>query len=1102
MKEKLFRMCRSGIAMLLALCMVAGMIPGVAFATESEAAAEEKVLAALAELQELLEEYGPDVVEAVETYMDENGYTEELVEALETLKAALESDVNVFVEKYEAAIEVLEAEVAALQEELAALKAELEAEKAALEAAIEEADAKSAAAIAAMEAAVAQLESTIETVEAKITAIVDSILNLKQTINDVVGEFEALNAAVVDLDAKVAALIDLLKNTTVDTAEAAAKLYADARAAAISAAELVETAYTETAAVVAAAVELADDVHSDVVDTFYTAVEMVAEIALDMEATYGDAARAAIAEFIVEHEEEIAALEAKLAELEAKLEEKRPELEALLADLDAEAERLIAEATAELEARLPELEAALEEKLAELEAAAEELKPVIEAEIAEIKAEIESVKAEIEAKAAEIRAQVEAAYAEAVAQVEAAIAEIEAMIAEVEAKIAEIVAEIEAAVEAAKAEIAALVADAKAKAEAAAEALKAHVEEMIPVVEAMIADAIAYAEAVVADVEAKVEAAIAAFEAAYIRATTDDYMITDESLYVALGDDSAISASYVDNVASILGVDFENLAGGSIETAASVIAANADTIAAADLITVGYGNNAFALAAVDQIYKVMLGDTAADYNWANIVGAEGAPYVEAILAEIEALLADKGVVVNGQNIAPAIVAGIEAYAYEAVAYATNLPEVVNAIHDVNAEAVVVVVGMNNVFEGSSIVMDETSIAVGEYFDYLVEGANLHGLIYAMLSGNCIYVAAPDAETDVAGREINAMDFILNYGTPDGYNGNPTEAGHEYITAQILNALNITYYTPEVPEVLPEGLFRLKGATRYETGFAIANQVKELLEVEKFETVVVAYGEKFPDALTGSYLAAKYNAPILLTDKKVDADVVDYINKNLVAGGKVFILGGEAAVTAEFESAVEEFGFEVERLKGSDRYATNLAILNKAGVDTETEILIATGNNYADSLSASATGLPMLLVNKELTAEQKAFLEGTSKKFAILGGTAAVSAEIEAELAQIGEVVRVKGTSRYETSVVIAERYFSEFNGAVLAYGEAFPDGLCGGPLAALIGGPLVLTHNDKLAAADALIEGVNYGYVTGGTARLTDATVQDIFDTAAEVVVK
>ena len=1098
MKEKLFRMCRSGLAMILALCMIVGMIPGVAFATESEADAEEKVRAALAELQELLEEYGPDAYEAVQNYMNENGYTEALTEALVALKDALEADVAVFVEKTEAAIEVLEAELAALEEELAALKASLEAEKAALEAAIEEADAKSAAAIAAMEAAVAQLEATIETVEAKINAIVDSILNLKQTINDVVNEFVALNDAVVDLDAKVVALIDLLKNTTEHTAEAVAQLYADTRAAAASAVEAVETAYTQAAAVVAAAVELAESAYADGVEAYLFAAEMVAEIAVDLEATYGDAARAAIADFIEEHEAEIAELQAKLEELEAALEEKRPELEEKLAEMEAEIERLVAEATAELEERLPELEAALKEKLAELEAAAEELKPVIEAEIEALRAEIAEIKACIEAKAAEIRAEVEAAYAAVIAEIEAAIAELEAMIAEIEAKIAEVLAEIEAALEQAKAEIEALVAEAKAKIEAAVEALKAHIEEKIPVVEAMIAEAIAQVEAVIADVQAKVEAAVAAFEAAYIRATTDDYAITEDSLYVALGDDSAVSASYVDNVASILGVDYENLAGGTIADAEATIAANAATIAAADLITVGYGNNVFTKAAVDALYNG-LNNTAVEFDWAKYVGTEGAAYIEAALAEVEAALNENGLAMEGYDFAGALVMALEAYAYEAVTYATNLPEVVNAIHDVNADAVVVVVGMNNSFEDTTLVVEENKIALGEYLDYMVEAANLHGLIYAMVSGNCIYVAAPNAETDLANRELNAFDFIRNYGIANGYNGNPTAAGHEYITEKILNALNITYVEPEET---PEGLFRLKGKDRYITGMTIANEVKALLKVEKFETVVVAYGEKFPDALTGSYLASKFEAPILLTDKKADADVTNYIKENVVAGGKVFILGGEAAVSEAFETGVKALGFQVERLKGSDRYATNLAILNKAGVDADTEILIATGNNYADSLSASATGLPMLLVNKELTAEQKAFLEGTSKKFAILGGTAAVSEEIEAELAAIGEVVRVKGTSRYETSIVIAERYFGNASAAVLAYGENFPDGLCGGPLATLIGAPLVLTHNDKLAAADAYIEGVNYGYVTGGEARLTDATVQEIFDTTAEVVVK
>ena len=65
---------------------------------------------------------------------------------------------------------------------------------------------------------------------------------------------------------------------------------------------------------------------------------------------------------------------------------------------------------------------------------------------------------------------------------------------------------------------------------------------------------------------------------------------------------------------------------------------------------------------------------------------------------------------------------------------------------------------------------------------------------------------------------------------------------------------------------------------------------------------------------------------------------------------------------------------------------------------------------------------MLLVDKNLTDSQRSFLQGTSKEFVILGGTGAVSAEVEAELDAIGDVTRVKGASRYGTSVEIAKRY--------------------------------------------------------------------------------
>ena len=183
-----------------------------------------------------------------------------------------------------------------------------------------------------------------------------------------------------------------------------------------------------------------------------------------------------------------------------------------------------------------------------------------------------------------------------------------------------------------------------------------------------------------------------------------------------------------------------------------------------------------------------------------------------------------------------------------------------------------------------------------------------------------------------------------------------------------------------------------------------------------------------------------------------------------------------------------------RLKGANRYDTNLAILREAGVNTACDVLIATGKNYADSLSASATGLPMLLVGDKLTEAQQNFLWSTSRRFVIIGGTGAVSQAVEAELSAIGEVVRIKGSDRYATSVEIAKRYFDTPMTAVLAYAQGFPDGLCGGPLAITMGAPLVLTSNDNFAIADDYIRDIYVGAVTGGTGRISDDTVRQIFD--------
>lgn len=297
--------------------------------------------------------------------------------------------------------------------------------------------------------------------------------------------------------------------------------------------------------------------------------------------------------------------------------------------------------------------------------------------------------------------------------------------------------------------------------------------------------------------------------------------------------------------------------------------------------------------------------------------------------------------------------------------------------------------------------------------------------------------------------------------------------------------------------------RFFGENRTETAFKIADAMLMLQKLESFDSIIIASGYNFADALTGSYLASAENAPILLYYGEASiAQNVDYITENLAPEGKVYILGGTAAVSQDMEDALA--GFHVERIWGETRIETNLAILDKVGV-TDQEILITTGWNYADALAASATGLPILIINPytdELTIDQLVFLlelEGDNQ-LTILGGENAVSANIENHLKYYGEVDRVYGETREETAVEIAKRYFSSPDKICLAYSRDFPDALCGGALAHSVGAPLLLTnvgHEDVVAGyvADA---GITQGYIMGGTARVSDSSVKKIFAITAD----
>ena len=314
----------------------------------------------------------------------------------------------------------------------------------------------------------------------------------------------------------------------------------------------------------------------------------------------------------------------------------------------------------------------------------------------------------------------------------------------------------------------------------------------------------------------------------------------------------------------------------------------------------------------------------------------------------------------------------------------------------------------------------------------------------------------------------------------------------------------------------EEIERIWGKSRYHTSLAIADELKEELDIDKFNTIIIANGENFPDALAGSYLSAKKEAPILMVNPKdtsgakaSNAIVLSYIEDNLVSKGKVYILGGTAAVPQNVEDALSAKGYDVERLKGKGRYDTNLAILEEAGVSNEA-LLVCTGINFADSLSASATGLPILLVDPKtnsLTAAQKTFLADGKREIYIIGGSGAVSDDYLDALKNYDSnstVERIKGKSRYETSVEVALKFGGNPDKAVIASAIKFPDGLCGGPLAYFMDAPLILTSptanakNTAPAAEYIAAKGIVAGKPLGGSGALADEVVKTIFSMTAE----
>ncbi|WP_343069757.1 cell wall-binding repeat-containing protein [Clostridium aciditolerans] len=264
--------------------------------------------------------------------------------------------------------------------------------------------------------------------------------------------------------------------------------------------------------------------------------------------------------------------------------------------------------------------------------------------------------------------------------------------------------------------------------------------------------------------------------------------------------------------------------------------------------------------------------------------------------------------------------------------------------------------------------------------------------------------------------------------------------------------------------------RLSGQDRFET----ATKIAEGFNSGSVSSVVITSGYNFPNALSGSVLAKKLDAPILLSGNSASENTktIEYIKNHLTKDGTVYILGDEKEVNNDIVNSLNNLGYSnVKRLSSSSKYETIKIINDEINAKEGTPLVIAGGNVFADGLSistvAASKGYPIVLSDSNSLSDSaiETIKKVKPSKVYIIGGTGAISDSIKEQIKSIANlsednIARIWGSDRYATSLNIAKHFDLASDTVTFASGENFPDALAGSVYAAKHGSPVILVSGD------------------------------------------
>ena len=275
-----------------------------------------------------------------------------------------------------------------------------------------------------------------------------------------------------------------------------------------------------------------------------------------------------------------------------------------------------------------------------------------------------------------------------------------------------------------------------------------------------------------------------------------------------------------------------------------------------------------------------------------------------------------------------------------------------------------------------------------------------------------------------------------------------------------------------------------------------------------DTAIISNGSAIVDALAATPLAAYKDAPVLLTEKDTLKDVTKNELKRLGVG-KVYIIGGSSVISKNVQSQIEKMGISVERISGSNRYATSVAIANEMkseGANIDQVAVVNGVSGLADAISFGAAAgqknIPIILSDKngKTTGAAEILSDDKVEKTYIIGGKNAVPESVESSLKN---PERVSGSNRSETNAAIIKKFYNqsafEYLFVVKDGSEGqdkLIDGLSVGAFAAKTSSPIILagkklSNGQKSALSGKSVEKISQ--VGGGSNATVTAQLRNLF---------